>query len=79
MSRMSWLWALRPLFDSLRSFRDDYKRARHIEKVNFLEALDKVRPTLDLRDPTNLFDDAVSTHTVKDFSETVISYETAWK
>ena len=77
MSRMSWLWALRPLFDSLRSYRDDHKRARHVEKVNFLDALEKVKPSLDLRDPA---DDATSSSPAAgDFSETVISFEAAWK
>ena len=50
MSRMAWLWALRPLFDSLKAFNDDFKK-RHIEKSNFLDALQKVKPTLDLRMP----------------------------
>ena len=47
---MDWLMALRPLFESLRSFRDEDRR-RHLEKSNFLGALEKVKPTLNLRDP----------------------------
>jgi len=49
MSRMAWLMALRPLFDSLQAFHCNSKK-RHIEKVNFLDALDKVKTTLDLKD-----------------------------
>ena len=49
MSRMNWLWALRPLFDSLMAFHCD-SRKRHIEKANFLDALEKVKPTLGLKD-----------------------------
>ena len=71
MSRMNWLWALRPLFDSLKAFHCD-SRKRHIEKANFLEALEKVRPTLDLRDP-----DAVGTEGVSD-QEAQINFQTAW-
>ena len=67
MTRMSWLWALRPLFDSLKAFKCDQK-LRHIEKANFLEALDKVKPTLGLKQP----DDG-------QVLETTISYQTAWK
>lgn len=48
MSRLNWLWALRPLFDSLQAFNSDARR-RHIEKVNFLDALAKVKPTLELK------------------------------
>lgn len=48
MSRMSWLMALRPLFDSLRAFHNESKK-RHVEKSNFLDALQKVKPTLDLK------------------------------
>ena len=49
MSRMNWLWALRPLFDSLMAFHCD-SRKRHVEKANFLDALEKVKPTLGLKD-----------------------------
>lgn len=52
MSRMNWLWALRPLFDSLKAFNCESKK-RHIEKINFMEALDKIKPTLCLKDPNN--------------------------
>ena len=50
MSRMAWLYALRPLFDSLKAFNDDQKK-RHVEKSNFMDALGKVKTTLDLRKP----------------------------
>ena len=52
MSRLKWIMALRPLFDSLKAFHCNSKK-RHIEKGNFLEALEKVRTTLDLRNPAN--------------------------
>ena len=68
MSRMSWLWALRPLFDSLQSLVFDSKK-RYIEKANFLDALEKVKPTLDLRDPAQI---AQSNQPV----ETCLSYRT---
>lgn len=48
MSRMNWLWALRPLFDSLQAFHTE-SRKRHVEKNNFLDALRKVKPTLELK------------------------------
>ena len=65
---MNWLWALHPLFESLRSFLHDNKQ-RHLEKTNFLDALDKVKPTLDLKDPDSL---------AFDTTETVISFQTVW-
>ena len=67
MSRMNWLWALRPLFDSLMAFHCD-SRKRHVEKANFLDALEKVKPTLGLKDQTSADCD----------QETTISYQTAW-
>lgn len=67
MSRMNWLWALRPLFESLRQFRHNNMQL-HIEKSNFLDALEKVRPTLDLKDPD----------LVGESGEIVISFTSAW-
>ena len=66
---MKWLMALRPLFDSLKAFHCNSKK-RHIEKGNFLEALEKVRTTLDLENPSK-------TH--KDQEETTISFQSVWQ
>ena len=68
MSRMKWLMALRPLFDSLQAFHCNSKK-RHIEKGNFLDALEKVRTTLDLQDPV----------TYNGSEETSISFESVWQ
>ena len=68
MSRMKWLMALRPLFDSLMAFHCNSKK-RHIEKGNFLDALEKVRTTLDLQDPSTQIGS----------EETTISFESAWQ
>ena len=65
MTRMNWLWALRPLFDSLKAFHCDSNK-RHVEKANFLDALEKVKSTLDLKQPTDVF------------VETTISFGAAW-
>ena len=69
MSRMNWLWALRPLFESLRSFNHHEDKKRHVEKKNFVDALEKVKSTLDLKDPEALNNDT---------TETAISFHTVW-
>ena len=38
MGRMAWLFALKPLFESLKAFHCNSKK-RHIEKENFMDAL----------------------------------------
>ena len=68
MSRMNWLWALRPLFDSLQAFNSDIRK-RHVEKANFLEAMTKVKPTLDLKPAQQL----------SEVRETEITYATAYR
>lgn len=67
MSRMSWLMALRPLFDSLKAFHCNSKK-RHIEKDNFLDALEKVKSTLKLKELSSL----------NGSEETHISFQSVW-
>ena len=58
---------MRPLFESLKQFRHNNKQL-HVEKINFMDALDKVKSTLDLRDPCH----------VTQSGEIVISFVIAW-
>ena len=53
MNRMSWLNRLQALFTSLETFVDN--KWSHVEKKNFMEALNNIRSVLPLEDPAEYY------------------------
>ena len=53
MDRLKWLNRLQALFTSLETFVD--RKRSHVEKKNFLEALNNIRSVLPLEDPEEYY------------------------